>query len=83
MRKFIFNISFFLFLWIALLTVLMAASHLWVKRNLFTNANQEGNLLIMPNGVGYDYLVLGISHGRGIYHVAATMLYLNPYFLPL
>jgi hypothetical protein len=55
-----------LLLWVILLTVLLAASHLWVKRNPFTNANQEGNLLILPEGVGYDYLVLGISHGRNL-----------------
>ncbi|HMS99574.1 MAG TPA: hypothetical protein PKA12_12565 [Saprospiraceae bacterium] len=66
MKRFLIKVVFFVTLWLFLIGSAIFFSHLWVKRQKFTNANTEGNLLIMPNGNGVDYLVLGISHGRNL-----------------
>ncbi len=66
MKKFLIKVVFFVIIWLFLLIIAISFSHIWVKRQIFTNANTEGNLLIMPNGNGLDYLVLGISHGRNL-----------------
>ena len=66
MKRFLIKVVFFVTLWLFLIGSAIFFSHLWVKRQKFTNASTEGNLLIMPNGNGVDYLVLGISHGRNL-----------------
>lgn len=66
MKKFLIKVQLFVCIWVFLLATAIFLSHRWVKRNQFTNANTESNLLIMPKGIGVDYLVLGISHGRNL-----------------
>ena len=66
MQKFLLRSILFFTLWLTLLAAVIGIAHLWVGRNQFTNANQEGNIFIIPEGIGYDYLVLGISHGRNL-----------------
>ena len=75
LRKFIFNISFFLFLWIALLTVLMAASHLLGQKISLPMPIRKAICWSCPMVSWLRLHLVGISHGRN-FHVAPCFIWI-------